>query len=217
MQSVQAIADKYGVNVPSTWEAVAWALFDYQAYPAAGESTMNFFQTPAGQSSKTQEDTNMVLAGQLSKNNAFLVHAIEIPFWPTVPGVAADNPAAFGPEAVANIVNDAYALHHSGYLQLNVNNKTYMLDGPLGQFPSKRVFEVNAALADVSTAGADLQSRIAYAKSGGEQRNLGEFPIFLEASQSFGVSLNWPNGKQAVTNPARIGVRLIGTLFRTAQ
>lgn len=216
-QSVQQIKQQYNVNVPDTWEAIPWVLYDMQAYAAAGASQLSFFALPVGQSSKTKEDTNMTLAGQLSKNNAFLIHAIEVPFWPTVPAVAADNPAAFGAEAVANIVNDVYAFHHSGYLELTVNNKTYLLDGPMGQFPSKRNLDVHAALADASTAAADLQSRIAYAYSGGEQRTWGNMPIFLEESQSFGVTLNWPNGVQAVTNPARVGVRLIGTLFRTAQ
>jgi hypothetical protein len=216
-KSVAQVQSEFGVNLPGQWEAIPWVLYDYQAYAAAGASQLSFFQAPVGQSGKTYEDTNMVLAGQLSKNNAFLIHAIEVAFWPTVPGVAADNPAAFGAEAIANIVNDVYAINHSGYLQLTVNNKVYMTDGPLGQFPSKRNMELSAALADASTAGADLQSRIAYAYNGGDQRQWGDLPIFLEESQSFGVTLNWPNGKAVVTNPARIGIRMAGTLYRTAQ
>lgn len=215
--SIADINAKYGVNIPSTWEAVSWILYDYQAYAAAGQPTLSFFQTPYGQRTGGLSDTNMALAGQLSKNNAFLVQAIEIPFWPTVPAVAANNPAVYGAGADPAQVNDVYLVSRTGNLTFTINNKQYMQDGPLGQFPTKRNLEINAAFSDASTAAASQATRVAYAYFGGEQRDLGDYPLYLDASQQFGVSLNWPEGVQAITNPARIGVRLLGTLFRTAQ
>lgn len=206
---------KYSVNRQG-YEAITQSLYDTQAYAAAGQTNLQFFQVPQGQSSKTLSDTNMQLAGQLPAGQEFLIQSIELLFLPTRPTVAAQMPAAFGAQAIAQIVNDAYLFAAGGNLQLNVLSKTYLQEAPLGRFPSKTNFEVSAALADVTTAGANLQSRIAFGKSCGRPYIL-KAPILLISTQNFSVTLNWPEGVVAITNPARVVCVLDGIMYRKSQ
>lgn len=206
------------VNRPG-WETIRQTLYDFQAYAAAGHSQLNFFAVQAGQSGKTLSDTNMTLAGQLPANQEFLIQSIEIHFFPTVPAVAAQNPAAFGAQVAAQLVNDVYIVGRTGNLNLTVGSKPYLQEAPLGRFPPKTHLEVRAALADVSTAGVNFQSRIANPYWTGRPYLLSPADILLIQNQNFVISLNWPEGVQALPsgNPARIGVVLDGYLYRRPQ
>lgn len=221
MPSLQEL-QKFVVNRDG-WEVIRQGLFDTAIYPAAGATQLNFFALPIGQGTspftgaKTASDTNMNLAGQLPAMQGFLVEAIEVLFLPTTPSVAAQMPAAFGAQAISQIVNDAYIFRRSGNLNFLVGSKPYLQDGPMMKFPASADFAINAALADVSTAGANFQSRIAYGKAVGRTYSLGGAPIYLTANQNFNVSLNWPEGLQAITNPAAVRVTLQGLLYRRSQ
>lgn len=217
MRNVPSRAElsKFSVNRPG-WEAIRQSLYDYQAYAAAGQSVLTFFTTPAG-GTKTLTDTNMTLAGQLPKNQEFLIQSIEVFFSPTTPTVAAQMPAAFGAQAIAQIVNDSYIVGRSGNLQLTIGSKPYLQEAPLGRFPQKAAFSVDAAAADVSTAGASFQTRIAFGQWRGRPYLLDPAPLLLPENQNFSVTLNWPEGVQAISNPARIGVILDGILYRRSQ
>lgn len=213
--------DAFNVNREG-WEGITNSLYDSAAYAAAGANTLAFFATPIGQGVgfgggvKTLSDTNMQLAGQLPANQEFLVQSIEILFSPTTPTVAAQMPAAFGAQAISQIVNDAYIFYRAGNLTLTVGSKAYLQEAPLMKFPTKAFFEAHAALADVSTTGASFQSRIAYATARGRPYLL-KAPLRLVSNQNFGVSLNWPEGLQAITNPARVTVTMDGVLYRRSQ
>lgn len=214
---------KYNVNRPG-FEAIKATLYDSAAYAAAGQTVLTFFQQPVGQGTavlgggvKTLSDTNMNLAGQLPANQMFLVQSIEVAFFPTTPTVAAAMPAAFGAQAVAVQVNDAYIFRRAGNLQMVVGSKPYLQEAPLAKFPSKTHFNIGAALADVTTAGASLQSRIAYAGQIGRPFLLDPAPLLLESSQNFSVTLNWPEGNQVISNPAKVVVILDGYLYRRSQ
>lgn len=195
------------------WETLDYSLYDYQAYAAAGQTQLNFFAVPAGQAGKTLSDTNMQLAAQLPANLSFVIQGIEVEFFPTVPGVAAANPSAFGAQAVAAQVNDSYIVRRTGNLTLNIGTKSYTQEGPLARFPAASRFEITGALTDTSTAGAALQSRTLMANVAGRLYKL-KIPLPLEPTQSFGVSVAWPEGVQAITNPGRLGVILTGILRR---
>lgn len=213
----RAELSRYSVNRPG-WEAIKQSLYDYQAYAAAGSTQLSFFQLPVGQNSKTLSDTNMSLAGQLPKNQEFLVQSIEVWFVPTTPTVAAQMPgAATGAQAAAALVNDSYIVGRAGNLNLTIGAKTYLQEAPLGRFPSKAFFDLHAAIADVTTAGAALQTRIAYGHWAGRPYLLDPAPLLLPENQNFSVSLNWPEGVQAISNPGRIGVILDGILYRRSQ
>jgi hypothetical protein len=208
---------KFNVNLEE-FEKIKQSLYDSAAYAAAGATNIVFFQQPQGQGGKTLEDTNMTLAGQLPTNQLFLIESIEVLFFPTDPsaGVTENLPAAFGAQQAANIINDAYIFYRSGSLVLEIGSKDYLREAPLQKFPGKTRFHVEGALSDVSTAGADLQSRIAYGVSEGRPYIINP-PLLLIENQNFKVELRWPNGAQAITNPARIFVVLDGVLFRRAQ
>ena len=207
---------RYSVNRPG-WEAIRQSLYDYQAYAAAGQTELAFFAVPRGQSGKTLSDTNMVLAGQLPANQEFLVQSIEIPFWPTVPAVAAQNPAAFGAQVAAVLLNDSYLVGRTGNLRFIIGSKPYLEEAPLGRFPAKTFFHVEGAFADASTIAADLQSRIAFGYAAGRPYLISPVDLLLISNQNFEITLNWPEGVQAITNPGRIGIILDGILYRRSQ
>lgn len=221
MPSLQEL-QKFVVNREG-WEVIKQGLFDTAIYPAAGTTQLNFFAQPIGQGTspftgaKTASDTNMNLAGQLPAMQGFLVEAIEVLFLPATPTVAAGMPAAFGAQLAATSVNDAYIFRRSGNVNFLVGSKPYLQDGPMMKFPASSDFQINAALSDVTTAGANLQSRIAYGKAVGRTYSLGGAPIYLTANQNFNLSLNWPEGLQAITNPAAVKVTLQGLLYRRSQ
>lgn len=206
---------QFNVNRPG-WEGIRQSLYDYQAYAAAGTNQLTFFAVPTGQSGKTLSDTNMNLAGQLPANQEFLVQSIEVHFLPTVPTVAADNPAAQGVKAVANLVNDVYKFYRTGNLQFMIGSKPYLQEAPLGRFPTKVHFDLRAAVA-LAGEVADAQGRIVYAQSSGRPYLLAPANLRLVSTQNFQITLNWPEGVQTITNPARVGVILDGILYRRSQ
>lgn len=219
----RAEALKYSVNREG-WEAIRQSVYDFQQYPAAGATQLSFFNLPIGQGTsyagggtKSLSDTNMTLAGQFPANQEFLIQSIEVHFYPTTPTVAAAMPAAFGAQAASVQVNDQYIFRRSGNLVLVIGSKPYLQEAPLMRFPSKTHFEINAALADVSTAGASFQSRIAFSEANGRPYLLSPVDLLLPQNQNFGVTLNWPEGAQAITNPGRVGVVLDGILYRKSQ
>jgi hypothetical protein len=212
----RAQLSRYSVNRPG-WEAVRQTLYDFQAYAQAGQTQLTFFALPIGQSSKTLSDTNMSLSGQLPKNQEFLIQSVEVQFFPTVPAVTAQNPAVFGAQAAALLVNDTYLVGRTGNLVLTIGSKPYLSEAPLGKFPPKTHLSVNAALSDATTAGATAQSRVAFAYWTGRPYLLSPADLLLPENQNFSVVLAWPEGVQAITNPGRIGVVLDGILYRRSQ
>lgn len=213
--------DAFNVNREG-WEGFTNTLYDSAAYLAAGHTQLNFFSTPIGQGTgfgggaKSATDTNMTLAGQMPANQEFLVQSIEVMFCPTTPTVAAQMPAAFGAQAIAQIINDAYIFYRAGNLNFVIGSKSYCFEAPLMKFPSKAFFELHAAVADVTTAGAALQSRIAFGTARGRPYLL-KAPLRIVSNQNFNLSLNWPEGVQAITTPARVVVTLDGVFYRRSQ
>lgn len=216
MSGIPSLAElqKYVVNREG-WEVIRQSFYDSVAYPAIGLNTATFFQLPVGSGTKTQSDTNMTLAGQLPANQGFLIEGIEILFEPTTPTVAAAMPAAQGAEAAAVLVNDAYIFYRSGNFNLTIGSKPYLQEGPLMKFPPSANFTVSGALSAINAATG--QGRIAFGKSQGRPYGLGSAPIFLTSNQNFSVTLAWPEGLQAISNPAKVFVSLFGLLYRRSQ
>jgi hypothetical protein len=213
MSNVPSIEDltKYSVNRGGQFEVIGSSLYDYATYAAAGQTELNFFQTPQGQGSKTLADTNMEAAGSLPAPKNFLVTSLEINFWPS------GAPSTFGAQTAGLYLNDVWTLAKSGYLEFYIGSKNYIQEGPLGVFPAQNGLVVAAAAADQTTIAAALQTLVNYANMGGKPYILPS-PIALVSNQNFRVSLKWPT---AVALPsgatARIGVRLRGYLYRLSQ
>lgn len=212
----RAQLSRYSVNRPG-WEAIRQSLYDYQAYAAAGQTSLTFFAVPVGQGNKTLSDTNMVLAGQLPANQEFLIQSIEIDFFPTTPTVAAQMPGAFGAGVAQQLLNDVYIVGRSGNVNLTIGSKPYLQEAPIGKFPPKAYFCVDAALSDATSAAANLQGRSGYARWGGRPYVLEPAPLLLPQNQNFSLTISWPEGVQAITNPGRIGVKFDGYLYRRSQ
>lgn len=221
---VPSYADLSNFNVNRDgWEVIRQGLYDSNAYAAAGASVLTFFALPIGQGTglgggvKTLTDTNMQAAGQMPNMQEFLVQSVEIMFLPTTPTVTAQMPAVFGAQAGALIINDAYIFYRAGNLQFTIGSKQYLQEAPLMKFPGKTYFELHAAAADVSSTAASLQTRIAFGTARGRPYLMNGANLRLVSNQNFNVTLNWPEGVQAIANPARIVMTLDGLLYRRSQ
>lgn len=200
---------KYSVNRAGQLEGIRSSLYDFQTYMLAGQTELNFFQVPVGQSSKTLADTNMQIAGSLPNPQNFLVTNIQVYFYP------AGDISKFGAETAAENVNDVWDVMKSGYLEFFIGSKNYVQEGPIGRFPPRTGLILSSSVADATTAAANLQTQNAYANFGGAPYDLTP-PILLTPTQNFRVSLKWPTVVPISAN-ARIGVVMEGILYRLSQ
>jgi len=202
--------EQFRATVPGQSEAINQPLYDYQSYAAAGQSQLTFFQSPIGSGGKTLEDTNMDLAGALPQGKTFVVQALEVAFFPGV------SPGTIGAPAATNFTNDVYAFMKSGHLKFFFLSKSYLDEAPIGTIGQSFGVDMNAALSDASTAAAAQARTVEYAQL--HRRVYKINPVTIAPQQNFSVSMNWgtvvplPSG-----NAARVGVRLLGTLYRAAQ
>lgn len=208
----------YDVNRAGATEAVWQPLYDYGAptadnYAAAGQTSLTFFQQPIGQANKTLADTNMDQAGALPNPKQFLITSVEVLFWPAGSLVARSGLTAANLDA--DFLKDVYAVSKSGFLDLFIGSKSYLIDGPLGVFPPKNRLE-GWGSTNQTTAADTNGSEQSYASCVGALYEI--TPIRLISQQNFSVTLRWPT---AVPLPsavaARIGVRLNGFLYRLSQ
>lgn len=208
--SPQQVAARSRATVPGMTEAILQPLYDYTTYAAAGQSSLNFFQTPIGAGGKTIADTNMDLAGALPNGKTFLVQAIEVAFFPGV------SPGTLGAPAAPSFAQDVYAFMKSGHIQFYYSSKSYLDEAPIGALGQSFGIDMSAAMSDSTTAGAGQQVTAQYAQL---HRALYKInPVELAPQQNFKVTMNWPI---AVALPsgqnARVGVRLRGIMYRAAQ
>lgn len=203
---------KYNVNQPGAVEGVRQSLYDFQTYATAGTTSMNFFQVPQGQSSKTKYDTNMEIAGSLPAPKRFLIESIEVYIFPG----SAINFSGAGAATRKGHADDVYALAKSGWLDLFIGSKSYLTEAPIGRLPPTTGVKVNSAIALAGSGAAQMEG-YDYAVPGGALYRM-EPPILLVPTQNFSITLNWPS---AVATPsgadARVGVVLKGILYRNSQ
>ncbi len=203
----------FQVNRIGDYEAIRQSLYDFQAYPNAGVTTLTFFQLPVGQSGKTRADTNLTLAGTIAAPINFFVQSIEVVFFPGVlPSTSVTTNAA------ANFTNDIYTLSKAGWLDFFIGSKSYLQEAPIGRFPPKAALKGWAAeSAGNSTATTLFRTSIEYAQFGGRPYFI-DPGILLAPTQNFNVTLNFP---AAVPLPStvdgRIGIVLDGILYRLSQ
>lgn len=216
-----ATFQKYGVNVVGVTDVIWQPLYDHLAYPAAGVSSLEFFQVQRGQGTttapnatgvKTLSDTNMTLAGQLPQPQSHLTLGVSFRFYPGVaPGEGGVTNANAG-----RFVNDVWNVFRSGSVQFIVGEKPRIQEAPLGKFGSNVSLGGFSSMADQTTAAASSFSQVDYAYI--------RSPIYRIAAsaipwgQNFKVVVDFP---ALVTLPsaaaARIGCDLHGWLARAAQ
>jgi hypothetical protein len=218
----QASLAQHQARIPTTQDEIYSPLYDSVVYPAAGTTQLNLFALPIGQGvtsapggagAKTENDTNLSNAGLLPLGNQFYCTGLEIHFFPGVsPGTGPTADALF----IGQFWNDVYAFAKSGWLRFRIQNRDYVLDAPMINFPPITRLAGVATATSTLTAGAATLDQIQYACVAGMPYNL--VPVWIESNQSFTLSLNWIT---AVALPstvaARIFVRLRGRLIRNAQ
>jgi hypothetical protein len=208
---------QYNPNLPNSIEAIWQPQYDYQLYPAAGQTQLLFFQVPQGQGGKLLNDTNLTLAGQFPAPTAFLITAIMIPFFPanTILGAAGtQGPAAKTAAAatVATNLNDTQIVANTGYMQLSIGSKVYLIDSPLGKFPPN--FGIGGLQSSAGTYAAGTQIISDYARAVGRYYEI--TPLLVPMSQNFVVGMYWP-AAAAISTGGRIGAILDGFFYRQSQ
>ena len=209
------------VTVPGMQDAIYSPLYDSATYAAAGQQQITFFALPIGQGTtsapgatgaKTEADTNLTNAGLLPKGNRFYCTGLEFQLYP------GNNPG-FGATADAQLGrnwNDVYAVAKSGWVRFRIQNRDYILDGPIINFPPVVRLAGAASVTSTLTAGAATAGEIDYASLAGMPYNI--VPVFIESNQAFTVQLNWPAVVALPSTVAgRIFCRLRGRLVRDAQ
>jgi len=202
---------------PNYKEALRQPLYDTQVFVSNTTAQLRFFTSPVG-GTRTFEDTNMQLAGQLPKGHKFVADGIEVHVMPgSVVGAAYTRQQPFlqsAAVATPNFANDVWALGERGYLEVIVNSKPYLDDGPLYRFAPAQGL-VMAPGADQNLAAAAAQTiSCDYARFAGRPYLLlPELPI--DENTAFSLTLNWAAAfALPSTFTAKIKVILLGTYFR---
>lgn len=203
--------ERYKVNRPGQVEAIYQPLYDFQTRAATGVSQQRFFQEPIGQSSKTLEDTNMELSGQIPAGQSFLVTDIQVVFFP---GASPVQTGTTVPPPGPNW-DDSWDVLKAGYLDFFIGSKSYLQDGPLMKFPAH--FRMAGGFHSYwrMATDADQATVYDYATHAGPVYKI--TPIQLMANQNFNVSVNYPGATVNITNAGRIGVILGGFMYRLSQ
>ena len=109
-----------------------------------------------------------------------------------------------------------YSVAKSGWVRFRIQNRDYILDGPLINFPPVTRLAGVASITSTLTAGAATAGEIDYASFAGMPYNI--VPTFIEANQAFQVQVFWPALVALPSTVAgRIFARLRGRLIRDAQ
>ena len=217
--SKEEIEDRYNVASKSYSEATTGALYDTITYPLAGIAEMSFFSLPRGQGAttipggaggKTLADTNLTQASTLSEGVQFLITDIELLY---IPGVA---PSVLGAPAAAAEVNDAFNILSNGSGELDMIDKKYFTEAPIGVFAPQRNMTIDGAQSDQTTPAAGLNVRTVFGAFGGDPYDID--PVLIKSSTSFNFTVKFPV-LVALTSASvgRMRCRLGGILFRPLQ
>jgi hypothetical protein len=228
--SIANVNRNYAVTL-NAYEQSRATLYDGIAYPAAGTTQLQFFSVPIGQgtsvlgtpAAKNLSDTNMTLAGQLPSTQKFLIERVALKVQPSTPsGAGILDPAYSGAPTSFVPINDVWIILRSGNLTLTLANKNYVQEAPLDVFPPASAMRIDAALAQETLTNTGNTTgnnalEIGFAQSYGMTYDLDPDNLLIDSNMSFGLTLSWPEGVQAITKPARIFARLEGTLYRMVQ
>ncbi len=210
------VPGRFVVNDLNKMEAISQPLYDYLAYPAAGQLQFTFFQVPVG-GAKTQASTNMDLGGQLPAPQKLLISGIAIDF---LSGFA----PIVGPQADASIsnINDIYAVLNNlagvnGFFTLKIGSKQYLQVAPLMVLPPRSHMNGVMAVTSATTAAASLQTLGSLGFADGDVFR--PVPLLIEAGQNFSATINFPSlvALPSANTHSQIGVWLYGTLYRAPQ
>lgn len=210
------VLSKYGVVNPNQYEYIYQPLYHEQAYAAAGQAVLTFFNAANGQAGVTSLDTNMELPGQLPAPKMFLVTSIQAKF---IPGNPVDQAALAETQVgLKTQANDVFAVANAGSVELFISSKSYLGPiSPLGMFPSEYGLSVTSALSDATTAAGAQKSTSSYADFTGPVFTIA--PTLIMPNMNFRVNVTWPGGAVALPSgtAGRLRMQLGGYLYRLSQ
>lgn len=218
------------VGIPGTKDVIWNPLYDFQAYPSAGQLLFTFFANQIGQGTssapgagavaKSLFDTNLAINNQLTKGNEFYAIRSESLFYPGVSNAAlpltvqpAKTNTLATPTSIGQFLNDVWGVGNGGLKVLTIGtDRRYIQDGPLAMFPPVTRLAMQAAIAAGSVTTGE---EVTYAAWSGEPYTL--VPIYIETNQSFTVQVTFAALIPTVSAQiARLGDRLGGYLIRQA-
>ena len=177
-------------------DVIVEPLYDSVLYPAAGATLLSFFilplgqgvsvfQTAAGVLPKTYADTNMQLAGQLSAGYYFKILGYSV------------QPSFDVTDA------DVHGIWNGGVFTFTSLAKDFC------KIPLRKVPQSNGPMgsgASMNSIGYPILKNI---------YSIGNQPLDIGPSQSFGCSLTWPSGQlhPATSSDAAVGGHLAGLPF----
>lgn len=227
-QTLEYLADKYGIVDYSRWQALRREWYSYVNYPAAGGTQFNFFGDVNGQPGFTLQDTNMQKAGTFGQTH-FLLKQIELDL--RVPDPKFD-------QAIANDADALYSDFIAGFIQAGVL-EIRMSGRVFNQIPRPFLFCPPAdGQLQVRTAGirsmvladgapntftsAVVAPPHASLRGGRVNGFIMDPNLLIEAEQSIQVQLLYGNAVPVIStnvedsssNPYSIGCILSGIAFR---
>lgn len=221
------------VSNPETSQIIKQPLFDHLLYPAAGTQLLAFFQSAVGAGlttalgatagqTKTPQDTNMALGGQLASGVEFMIQSIELSFYPgsvSTTNTYTIDALTFFLAAASAVptaqVDDVNVFYQGGLLELFILNAPFLVDAPLMKFPPAVSLGIDGAIASNSATTAEVGFAVANPR--GPIYTL-DPEISIQSAMNFAVNLRWP-AAVALTSGfnARVGCTLSGYQLRASQ
>lgn len=192
-------------------EALDQPLYHRQAYAAAGQASLTFFN-----STSQDETVTNVQGSELSKGRRFAIFGISVMF------IAGQNYVQnTADKLTSSALNDIKkALESASLLRLRVLQKDYLVESPISRVPAGAgIWSGGAAYQQNLAAAADVTTQISYGVNGvpqvGCHRQL-RVPVPLPEQTVFKVTTEWA-AAQAITVAGEIMVHLHGVQLRALQ
>lgn len=169
-------------------DVIAQPLYDRMTVATSGTTSLAFFQTPIGQSSKTLLHTNMRLAGQVSPHQESLVIGLQV------------QPVIVDAHTYAELVT----VFNSGHLVFTIQQKTFY-ETPLSFVPA------GGGITGSTVVNAELIATNGF-PAAANKIDLA-YPVKLSNGQTFDVTLYWGTAP-TLTTAMELYVKLLGYMKR---
>lgn len=208
--AVDELNARYGTQLTGKDEVIKWPYYDSQAYAAAGQTRLAFYQAVTTDFDQSNVEQGAAFPAPkkffLRGLGTFLVGA-------SFPS----ETAATAGTTLASRVNDNHEVMTSGRLTLLIGNKQYLFAAPLGLIPSPVMFNGYSAIALAQAAAADVTSIIANQTNGADR---GAFlldpPLLIDSQINFIVTTEW-TAVVAISAATRLFVYMLGQMIRPSQ
>jgi len=179
--------------------------WDEIRYPAAGSTTLSFFQVPQGgidatsSLSKTAEQTNVNTGGTLG-NSFYVINQIRtlaylIPFARQHATIIADTNVLF--TTITNAMDKLLEMQRRGVLTLSKSFKEELqIQAPFVRAPAGFGIDIDQHTFSVVVAAAEWTKAACWVTNDNDEENCWNQtpPQILEPNQQFQLRIDWPDG-----------------------